>query len=218
MKEKHHWNLWFYLPASLYLLMGAAVLLFVDKGHDVIFVNKYHSSLFDNFFYYGTELGNGVLYVLFIVALMWFSFRKAAVAMMCFSATGLLVQFFKRIVFSDVTRPSVLLKEIDLHFVEGVSILSHFSFPSGHAALAFSLFCFLSQIIQPRHWGLFFFILALIGGMSRVYLVQHFFIDVYFGALLGIGVTSIIWWLAEQAHWITTSKWGDGSIRSMLRR
>ncbi|MDH5599438.1 MAG: phosphatase PAP2 family protein, partial [Cyclobacteriaceae bacterium] len=33
------------------------------------------------------------------------------------------------------------------------------------------------------------FILALTVGFSRVYLLQHFFVDIYFGAILGVIAT-----------------------------
>ena len=164
-----------------------------EKGQDVLFVNSLHSPFLDYLFYYGTLLGDGLLYLLFGIALSWRNFRLSLIAILSFSITGLLVQFLKKVIFSDVARPSVFLAGEPLHFVEGVKILGRYSFPSGHSAIAFSLFCLVSLMVKEKKWGVAFIAMALIGGISRIYLVQHFFVDVYFGAILGVVVTSLIW-------------------------
>jgi membrane-associated phospholipid phosphatase len=61
------------------------------------------------------------------------------------------------------------------------------SFPSGHTAAAFALFVFLAFIFKEKKWiPLILITLAILGGMARVYLVQHFYKDVVFGAFTGI--------------------------------
>jgi membrane-associated phospholipid phosphatase len=72
------------------------------------------------------------------------------------------------------------------------------SFPSGHTAGAFCLFCFLAILLPPRYkaWGLLFFVLALAVGYSRMYLAAHFFIDVYVGSIIAtvfvVGVVALM--------------------------
>ena len=188
-----NWNLWFYAPFCFALAIGLFVLFTVEKGDDVLFLNSLHTPFLDNIFYYGTILGNGWLYIVVAVALLWKNYRTAMIAFVCFSLTGILAQILKKLVFDEMLRPGALLAHDSIHFVEGVKILRHHSFPSGHTATAFSLFCLLSQIVKPRWMGLMFVMMALIGGISRIYLVQHFFIDVYFGAILGVTVTSLVW-------------------------
>jgi membrane-associated phospholipid phosphatase len=41
--------------------------------------------------------------------------------------------------------------------------------------------------------------MAIVAGLARVYLLQHFFIDIFFGALVGIGVTLITYWYMKHA-------------------
>lgn len=202
--KKANWNLWFYLPFFLSLSFGAVILLSVEKGKDVLFVNSLCAPFFDYLFYYGTELGNGLLYVIVILALLFLNVRNAIVAIVCFALSGISVQFLKRVVFDGMMRPAAILSEENLHFVEGVKIFKNFSFPSGHTAIAFSLFCLLSQFIHPRWLGLPFIFMALIGGFSRIYLVQHFFVDVYFGAILGVGITSFVWFLFSEKSILTS--------------
>ena len=189
-----NWSGWFYAPFLIALIAGAVILISVPKGDDVLFVNSLHSPILDYIFYYGTSLGNGWLYIIVAAGLLWKNYRNALIALISFALTGISVQMMKKILFSDMMRPSVLLADESLHFVEGVKIMKQFSFPSGHSATAFSLFCLLSLFVNRSWAGLLFLSMALIGGISRIYLVQHFFADVYFGALWGVTVTSIVWW------------------------
>lgn len=206
----------FYAPFLLALLSGGIMLLFFDKGEEVVFVNRLHSPLLDFVFYYGTSLGNGLLYLAVAAGLLWKNFRHAAIAFVCFALTGVLVQLLKKIVFPEMLRPAVLLADEPLHFVEGVKIFKQYSFPSGHTAMAFSLFCLLSQLMRPRWMSLLFILMALTVGISRIYLVQHFFTDVYFGALLGVGVTSGVWfWFAKNS---LLKGWNNLSLSSYFKR
>jgi membrane-associated phospholipid phosphatase len=57
-------------------------------------------------------------------------------------------------------------------------------------------------LIKSRAWGLLFFFLALLAGISRMYLVQHFFEDIYAGAWLGTVLTWLIYELFERKNWL----------------
>jgi len=208
-------NPWFYVPFTVALIAGGILFATFEKGQDVLFVNSFHSPFLDYLFYYGTTLGNGLLYLLFGIALSWKNFRHSLIAILSFSITGLLVQFLKKMVFSEVARPSVLLAGEPLHFVEGVKILARYSFPSGHSAIAFSLFCLVSLMVKEKKWGVVFLLMALIGGISRIYLAQHFFVDVYFGAILGVVVTSLIWFWFLKTN--TLQSLSDKSFSIYLR-
>lgn len=197
------------------MITGAFLLAYVSKGDDVLFINSFHCPFFDSLFYYGTTLGNGLLYLIVAVALAWKNFRQSVIALISFSVTGILIQFLKKVVFAEVMRPSVVLAGEPVHFVEGIRILSQYSFPSGHTAVAFSMFSLLSLMVKEKRWGVIFFIMALIGGVSRIYLAQHFFIDVYFGGILGVMVTSLMWWLFEEKEILR--EWKDKSISSYLK-
>jgi len=214
--KKANWNLWFYLPFFFSLGAGGVLLSAVQKGDDVLFVNGLHSLFLDNLFYYGTTLGDGMLYLIVAVALLWKNIRHALVAFACFSLTGILIQVLKKIVFFEMMRPAAMLGDEPLHFVEGLKILKMYSFPSGHAAMAFSMFCLLSQLVRARWFGFIFLVLALTAGVSRVYLVQHFFVDVFFGAILGVSVTSMVWlWFSQKP---VLQQWSGKTLLFYFRR
>ena len=86
----------------------------------------------------------------------------------------------------EIPRPTAFMaNSCILHYVPGVKVYMAHSFPSGHTATAFAMFFMLSIISKSNYSKLFFFLSALIVGFSRVYLLQHFFIDVYFGSIVG---------------------------------
>lgn len=68
-------------------------------------------------------------------------------------------------------------------------LLSDYSFPSGHATIAFAAATVLSRI-EPR-WTIFLYVLALLISFSRIYLGVHYPLDVVSGAILGWGIGRI---------------------------
>ena len=166
-------------------------------------VNKYHWPWADVFFKYFTNLGDGwtvVVVALIVLALhTWRSFFMVAISSIL-SAT--ITQFLKRSVFSDNDRPSMFKDHWpDLHWVPGVELHSHFSFPSGHSTAAFSMCLALVVIIGKQGWAAFLAAVAIMLGFSRVYLSQHFTQDVFAGAVVGIACSLIVYYALYQGKW-----------------
>lgn len=63
------------------------------------------------------------------------------------------------------------------------------SFPSGHAGRAFALATVMG--FKLPKWLPFFFLLAILIGISRLYIGAHYPTDVIFGALLGVFISWI---------------------------
>ena len=61
-----------------------------------------------------------------------------------------------------------------------------FSFPSGHATIAVGVAVVLAQTDKKRR--VFYYVLAFLICLSRIYLQCHYLSDVVFGALLGYGI------------------------------
>ncbi|MCU0443533.1 MAG: phosphatase PAP2 family protein [Microscillaceae bacterium] len=189
-------NRWFWAGFGIYLVLGAVILLTHQRGEFELWLNRHHQPIADFFFSYYTWVGDGLFYALVILGLWWWrSWQTALLGGLCFAATGLAAQFLKHFVFPDVLRPKAFFADrVVLHFVEGLEIHTSQSFPSGHTTTAFSVFCLLSLLVRVKQWGLVFLLLAVFAGFSRVYLLQHFWLDTYFGAILGTGLTFMIYY------------------------
>lgn len=170
----------------IHLVVGMIILFVIEKGDIVLFFSDNRRNFFNYFFKYITHLGDGL--VLIPLVLLSFFIRYYWSALTALSSIFILLfsQGFKRILFSDFNRPSGYFDAGQLNFIEGVKVHEHFSFPSGHTITAFAIFFILALMINRGYATVFMFLLALLVGISRVYILQHFYIDIYFGSLLGV--------------------------------
>lgn len=69
--------------------------------------------------------------------------------------------------------------------------MDEFSFPSGHTATAFVIATTMSYYTRRRN-DIILFILAILVGLSRIYLQTHYFSDVLTGAIIGMTASVIV--------------------------
>jgi len=188
----------FYVYAS-FLGAGGAVLLAFTKEESFFLINNQFSTFGDIFFKLATHVGDGLLFALIIIVLAFYSYRKALLGLIIFLGSALIAQVLKLTLFDDVMRPvGHFAKNVDIHFVEGVTRHVKNSFPSGHSTSVFALALFLVFAFQLRKSGWLLAIIAIIVGYSRVYLAVHFPVDVYFGSIIGVLTALVIYaWLDE---------------------
>lgn len=92
-------------------------------------------------------------------------------------------------------RPSnepLILDQIDI--VNG-SRYGSFGFVSSHAANCFGLFAFLSFLIRHKALNISLFVWAVIDSFSRVYLGVHYPGDILCGAIFGMAVGTIVYFI-----------------------
>ena len=170
--------------------------------------NSYHSSFFDIFFRYVTNLGDGVTAVLIVIILLVVKFRYAVIVGLANIISTGITQTLKHTLFSDVVRPKKFFEGIhDLYFVPGVDNYLYNSFPSGHSTCAFSLYFSLALIIENKRYKLLLFVLAFLVGYSRIYLSQHFLEDVYAGSIIGVVTSFIVFYFIQKSKrgWLEKS-------------
>lgn len=177
----------FLVPFALFALGLAIFLLTQEKGAEVLMVNQNSSPFLDRLFLWITDLGLGsVLAVAGILLGIW-SFRWSILMLGSLSWVGILTFLFKRMVFVSETRPMHYFYYADFHrFLHDAPLIYFHSFPSGHTMAAFGFFSMLSYLTGKRMMGTVFFMIAFLIGFSRIYLLQHFGIDVLAGSVLGI--------------------------------
>jgi membrane-associated phospholipid phosphatase len=176
----------FLWPLAFLALGGAALLLATDKGEVVLWVNARHMAWQDPVWRYATWLGDGLFWVLALALLTARRRGYGVLAWLAFGLSAAVVQGLKNLL--DIERPMRYLAGHDLHFVAGVDVHGFLSFPSGHTGAAFTGFFLLAAWARDARVAAACFAGAALAGFSRIYLVQHFFADVYAGALIGTAV------------------------------
>lgn len=186
-KVKQFKYLWFsWLSVMIFALF---ILVLMGSYKFSVKVNNQSSIIFDYFFKYITYVGDGVLLYILSFALIIFSRKWALLSIISLLITTIVVQILKRLLFDNFYRPSRFFKDLiddgSWHLVDGVELYDRFSFPSGHTALSFCFLIILCYYLKSNFWSLFSIALAFLVGFSRIYLTQHFLIDVWFGSLIG---------------------------------
>ncbi len=175
---------WVFYSLMAIVFIMLLLLIFIDKKTIHLTFNQYHNTFFDVFFKYTTYLGDGVVFPITIVGLLFFN-RKIAPAFIYAGIITLLVSYIlKNWVFIGYARPYEVFKNT-LHLVDGVRMRHWHSFPSGHTTAAFALFMLAVLFTKEKRVQLLWFMLACIAGISRIYLSQHFLQDVLAGSILG---------------------------------
>ena len=120
------------------------------------------------------------------------------------------VNLFKKVLLGDMFRPSKyfeLYETYQLHLVEGVKLHSLQSFPSGHTATAFNLFLMLALMVKNNYLKLVFSTLAVVIAYSRVYISQHFLVDITAGSVVGVIfiLFAFLWFEKYNKNWLDRS-------------
>lgn len=149
-------------------------------------LSQNHTRSGDIFFRYTTHLGDGI-FILALAAILAL-FKKTYISLGIvggYLLSGVFAQIGKRLL--NAPRPKAFFETLGekVYEVDGVEVHLAGSFPSGHTASAFALAIFLMLAIPSRWLGIMLLILAFTVGYSRVYLSQHFPIDVWAGACIG---------------------------------
>lgn len=173
-----------------------STLLAFDAKVFLLINNNFHFSFLNENMRAATFLGNGwVAYWLSLVIIYVYNRPKFKDSFFLILLTQLVPGIFDIIVKKLVNRPRPIValaeqvKKGTVHIdLLGRKLTEH-SFPSGHAVTAFSLAVGLAYIF-PRRKTLFY-LLAFIVAFSRVYVGEHYPLDVIAGAALGWGIAEI---------------------------
>ena len=142
-----------------------------------------------------TNLGHGVAVALIALPLVWVwdrrrFWRAVGLVLLALVAGGLLVQAIK----IGVARPRPPADpELVGAGVRALLGLGSRSFPSGHAQTAAGAAMIFGLLYPRLHVALPLSVLALLVGLSRIYLGVHFPLDVLVGFVLGAAISFIAW-------------------------
>ncbi len=171
----------------------------LDRWLFLIINKKMHSGFADVFFDFVSNPGIVffVLLAIVIVAVAVFKGKRARIAMMLVVLSVATTD----LVSARVFKPLVLRKRpsnVD-YLVEGGRYIKGYNksngYPSSHATNIFGVALIMSLFF--KQYRVLWFAIAVIVGYSRIYLGEHFPLDVIGGATLGIFISSMIYSLAN---------------------
>lgn len=175
----------FSIGVAILLIATALTLCFFTPAEMTILLNQSGYLFWDNLFTFFTLFGDALIIILVIVTTLFVSKRMVLVSVVAFSVGGLISSLFKQVLMNGWPRPDLYLGHGKLRMILDAPLLQQNSFPSGHTLTAFTGFVLLAFMFNKPTFQFLFFMLALITGISRLYLGQHFLHDVAAGAFIG---------------------------------
>ncbi|QEC65884.1 phosphatase PAP2 family protein [Panacibacter ginsenosidivorans] len=180
------------IAVVLSLLLSFTLLYFsynIGKENLFLLLNTDAGNAADIFFAAFTYAGDGIMWVPVLLIIIFLLKRKDALVLLIssFIFSTIFTQGVKNFIFPDLPRPIKAIKATDLiHTVKGVDVHTIGSFPSGHSATAFTIYLLFCLLLPKRWWIIIGFFYASLVGYSRVYLAQHFPLDVAGGIIAAI--------------------------------
>ena len=166
-----------------------------------------HSEITEKFFRFITKFGEGYFELLLTVVLLSFflinkkkyNYLKKYILAVIFTllSTQITVNVMK-ILFARA-RPSITVNPDKFYgimtLIKNISYWkgSYVSFPSGHTITIWGTIWILSFIIKSKAIKIPLFILGILVGMSRIYLVRHWTTDVVASVILSYFIAKIIY-------------------------
>ena len=190
----------FLVPTLVLALILGIMLLVLPKAELHLTLCKPHTAFLDSLVPIITNLVDWLPYLVVLLLLFyragWATFLASNLLL-----STLIVQPIKHIV--QAPRPLTWFAEnmpdVSLPLVEGVRMNYWLSFPSGHTTTFFVLFFTWSIILCAENikgktiLSFICFLCASFGAYTRIYLSQHFALDIFAGILIAIFSTMILY-------------------------
>lgn len=165
-------------------------------------MNAWHTPWLDAFFARFTHLADGLVPTGLALLLLLKDLRSFLMMGLSCGVSALIAQGLKQGPFAHMHRPSMFRDRLaGLHWVEGIDLHAHNSFPSGHSTAAFAMCFALAVVIGRPAWGAALALLAGLLAYSRIYLSQHFLQDAVLGSLIGTATAAFFGWLLWRGPW-----------------
>jgi undecaprenyl-diphosphatase len=136
------------------------------------------SFLMHFFTFFGSTLFSLFLCLSLIYLSRYFSLRLFFHVITVISISQIIVQTIKRLVVRP--RPCYALSDA---IIKKFPPVNSYSFPSGHTCTAFCIAFTLSEVFTS--FAPLFYVMAMLVGLSRIYLGMHYPTDVLIGGILG---------------------------------
>ena len=160
------------------------------------FIQTLRTPFLDSIFSFITKLGDeGIIWIaLTLIFLIFKKTRKCGIIMALSLILGTIVgNIGLKNIFAR-PRPFTLRPEMVENII--ISLPSSYSFPSGHTMSSFETA--FAVFLYNKKWGIAPLVLATLIGFSRNYLYVHYLTDVIAGAILGIAIAVIVYYIYKK--------------------
>lgn len=170
---------------SIYTLVMCLWILSEDKGSETLYCYHHRSELFNKLFILITKLGEWVSLLLLGLYIGYRNRKWLLITAIVYLSLEGVLSITKKLL--NAPRPLSFFRFNEISPVPDYAILLHHSMPSGHTFSAFFVACFISShFLYRSNLQLIILMLAVLVGLSRIYLMCHFKEDVFAGSLMGI--------------------------------
>jgi membrane-associated phospholipid phosphatase len=203
----------FLVPTLVLALILGIVLLVIPKAELHLTLCQPHTVFLDSLVPVFTNLVNWLPYLVVLLLLFYRAGWATYLASNLLLST-LIVQPIKHIVHAPrpLTWFAENMPDVSLPLVEGVKMNHWLSFPSGHTTTFFVLFFTLSIILCAENikgkniLSFICFLCASFGSYTRIYLSQHFALDIFAGILIAVCSTLVLYfflvkWTQNTRFW-----------------
>jgi membrane-associated phospholipid phosphatase len=196
---------YFLVPWLVFVILAGIILLSFSTSQIHLAVNARNNAFLDWLMPWVTLGADG--WTIVVSCLLMFAWSKRAglfISIACLVPSAI-TWWLKAYPFYGTPRPKWYFTNIDkvkLHYVPGVVNWEYDSFPSGHTTVAFAFFFAVALCLRSKKAAALCFLAAIGVGYSRIYLSQHFLLDVFAGSIIGTITTLIIFAEASRRKWI----------------
>jgi membrane-associated phospholipid phosphatase len=177
------------------IIIGFSIML--GKNNLFLLLNTDFGSIGDFIFKYVTYLGDGVVWALFAIVILWKQKSQLPITIAAIVISTIITHYIKGHLIPINYRPVEALPNARnlIHTITGIEIHYGGSFPSGHTTQAFTMYFLLCLLVNKKWIIPIGFLGAILVGYSRVYQAQHFPLDVAGGILVALVTVWISLWL-----------------------
>jgi membrane-associated phospholipid phosphatase len=186
-------RIFFFFLIACYVILMQSFILMTNKGWEILYFCYNRKTFWTEFFKIATLLGEWVGLVGLAIYLLITNRRALISALLAFVPINFFLQYIKKAM--DYPRPLLYFNQGEISPIPDLTPLYKHSMPSGHTFTAFYCMAFLIFFYNlNRSWQALLFPIAILVGVSRMYLMCHFKEDVFIGSILGIlaGVLSVV--------------------------
>jgi membrane-associated phospholipid phosphatase len=185
-------NIIFLIGYFCFLIASLILLTQIQKGDVILYFANHRTPFLNTFFIRATQSGEGFGYLLFGLIFLFVRYRYTILLGLTAGFVGIVAAILKNIFRHPRPKPyfAKLGQDISDIAVAGQPLLESqiSSFPSGHTMSGFAFFTILAILSKQNSLKILCLIAAVLVGLSRIYLGQHFLEDVLAGSFCGVSI------------------------------